>query len=248
MSWKKIIGWVLAALVVIGVVGTNMYQRQHTGSKPKVYAILPLSGSVADFGQKIKSYITIYMNNTHDVPFEVVYLDDESKPDRAVSVFQQTALTEDKPIVISAFSFISRILIPMVEKEGGFTFALTTIEKEKLGIDSSNYQRMAGGIYDETTKLLNYAKKFNTISIINMEDDLGIAEKDLFIKEYPKDGRKILTTIGLPLRTFDVRNEVQKIIANPPEAVFLSGTVTLAHINAIRILKEMDIQGKLLQI
>ena len=246
MSWKKIIGWVLAALVVIGVVGTNMYQRQHTGSKPKVYAILPLSGSVADFGQKIKSYITIYMNNTHDVPFEVVYLDDESKPDRAVSVFQQTALTEDKPIVISAFSFISRILIPMVEKEGGFTFALTTIEKEKLGIDSSNYQRMAGGIYDETTKLLNYAKKFNTISIINMEDDLGIAEKDLFIQEYPKDGRKILTTIGLPLRTFDVRNEVQKIIANPPEAVFLSGTVTLAYINAIRILKENGYSGEII--
>ena len=74
INWKSIIGWGVAALVVIGVVGTNMYQRQHTGSKPKVYAILPLSGSVADFGQKIKSYMTMYMNNTQDVPFEIVYL------------------------------------------------------------------------------------------------------------------------------------------------------------------------------
>ena len=246
-NWKGIVGWVVAIAVIFGIIGYNAYQakQQATTGKPKVYAVLPLSGSVADFGQKIKNYMSIYMDNTDNVPFEVVYLDDESKPDKAVSVFQQLALSEEKPIVISAFSFISRILIPMVEKQGGFTFALTTIEGDKLGI-SSGYQRMAGGVYDETSKLLNYAKRFNTVSIINMEDDFGIAEKDLFVKEYQKEGRKILNTIGLPLRSFDVRNEVQKIIENPPEAVFLSGTVTLAYINAIRILKENGYQGEII--
>ena len=247
-SQKGLFRWVIAIViaVILGVVGYNAYhtRQQNITGKPKVYAILPLSGSVADLGQRIKSYMTIYTDNKDNVPFEVVYLDDESKPDKAVSVFQQLALSEEKPIVVSAFSFISRILIPMVEKEGGFTFALTTIEGEKLGI-SSGYQRIASGIYDGTA-IIEYAKRFNTVSIINMEDDFGIAGKDQFIKEYQAEGRKILNTVSLPLRSFDVRNEVQKIIENPPEAVFLSGTVTLAYINAIRILRENGYQGKII--
>ncbi|MBP5534978.1 MAG: ABC transporter substrate-binding protein [Alphaproteobacteria bacterium] len=246
ISWKNIIGWVVAIVVIFGVIGYNAYQakQQSSSGKPKVYAVLPLSGSVADLGQRIKSYMTIYMDNTDNVPFEIIYLDDESKPDKAVSVFQQIALSEEKPIVISAFSFISRILIPIVEKQGGFTFALTTIEGKQLGL-SSGYQRVASGIYDGKA-IIEYAKRFNTVSIINMEDDFGVAGKDLFIKEYQADGRKILNTVSLPLRSFDVRNEVQKIIENPPEAVFFSGTVTLAYINAIRILKESGYQGKII--
>ena len=58
INWKKVIGWGVAALVVIGVVGNNIYQhREQKGDKPviKIGAILPLTGVVAQGGQTYKN-------------------------------------------------------------------------------------------------------------------------------------------------------------------------------------------------
>ena len=35
INWRKVIGWGVAALVVIGVVGTNMYNQQEQANLPK---------------------------------------------------------------------------------------------------------------------------------------------------------------------------------------------------------------------
>ena len=45
INWKKVIGWAVAVLALIGIVGTNMYrQHQQTNAdKRNVYAVLPLT-------------------------------------------------------------------------------------------------------------------------------------------------------------------------------------------------------------
>lgn len=229
INWKNIVGWVVAISVIFGIIGYNAYQEKQKTmeDKPKVYAILPLSGPVADMGKKIQSYIQLYMDNTENVPFEVVYLDDKSKSDQAVSVFQQLTLSAEKPIVISAVSFISRVLIPLVQKEEGFLFGLTTVEANVMKLDSG-FQRMAAGVV-EAQWLLDYANAhYKKMTIINMENDFGIAERDLFVKDFPKDGREIVQVIGIPAGEINVRNEVYKAISKPSDAIFISGTVTLA--------------------
>ena len=54
LNWKKVIGWGVAALVVIGVVGTNIYQkREQKGDRPivKIGALYPMSGAAAVYGE-----------------------------------------------------------------------------------------------------------------------------------------------------------------------------------------------------
>ena len=56
MNWKKIIGWVLAVAVVVEVVAFNMHQQQsNTTGKRKVYAIVQLTGPIAEAGKHVKA-------------------------------------------------------------------------------------------------------------------------------------------------------------------------------------------------
>ena len=56
LNWKKVIGWAVAAAVVVGVVGFNMHQQQalQNSDKKIVYAILPLSGQIAQYGKDMQ--------------------------------------------------------------------------------------------------------------------------------------------------------------------------------------------------
>ena len=81
MNWKKVIGWGVAALVVIGVVGTNMYNQQNTdNSKKNVYAVLPLTGPLSVWGKQAKETIDYYLKtHVHD-KLNLIYIDSESNP------------------------------------------------------------------------------------------------------------------------------------------------------------------------
>ena len=87
INWRKVIGWGVAALVIIGVVGTNMYnqQKKPSGNKKVVYAMLPLTGAVAEVGKEAQRYTQIWEKLNPNAPFKIEFVDSESKPDRAVS-------------------------------------------------------------------------------------------------------------------------------------------------------------------
>ena len=70
-NWKKIIGWVLAAAVVVGVVVFNMHQQHANNSQQNVYVVLPLTGGLASVGDEYKKVIDNEIKNTK-YPFNVV--------------------------------------------------------------------------------------------------------------------------------------------------------------------------------
>ena len=80
---KKILGWAVAILVVVGVVGTNMYQQQQSSNtdKRKVYAALPLTGVLAVAGQDYKKAMDAAYSKINNPKIELVYVDTEFKGD-----------------------------------------------------------------------------------------------------------------------------------------------------------------------
>ena len=81
INWKSVLGWGAAALVVIGIIGTNMYQmREKKTDKPvvKIGITLPLTGAMGKFGQEIKKGIELRLSQIPEntkYRYKVIYED-----------------------------------------------------------------------------------------------------------------------------------------------------------------------------
>ena len=244
INWKKVIGWGVAALVVIGVVGTNMYRQLQSNSiKRNVYAVLPLSGQFASYGKDVQKTMDMYLSEK-EMPFQIKYIDSEANPTKAVTALQQATLNDPEPIVISAFAFISSALAPIVEQKNGFLFAISTVT---ISNDSHSYQRMSRGAEDIMQVIAPYLKdNYKRVSIVYTQDDYGLKEFNFLRDQFAKTGVEILSDIPLMMNQTDVRNEVVKLKSVPSDAVIVLGMTTQGYINMIRELKLQEYQGQVI--
>ncbi len=239
LNWKSIVGWGIAALVVAGIIGTNMYQEKENNpnSKKVVYAFYPLTGTVANLGKEAQKYTQIWEKLHPEAPFRIEYIDSESKPDRAVSALNQILLKEKDPIVISLFSFIGKATIPIIEKTDGFIFAPATIISMGEGV--THYQRIGSSVSDAITPLVNYVKTNQKVGIINLDDEYGTLNANYFKDEILKKGAHLTIQETLRFRDLDVRIPVYKVLESKPDVVYVTGTASMAYSN---IFKELSVQ------
>ena len=123
INWKKVIGWGVAALVVIGVLGTNMYNQQ-TDNKNKIIGFLPLTGRMASAGIEEGRGITLAVDKWNKKgglfgqPLTVSLEDTRSDPTEALTIFQRNSISSYKPLAI--YSMISAVALNLknfTEKE-----------------------------------------------------------------------------------------------------------------------------------
>ena len=177
---KKII---IALCVAVGLfaIGYNAYQseKQATTGKRKVYAVLPLSGLYAQYGKDVKSVIDWYMR-TQNPNFEIVEVDSGGEPAKALTAMQQKLIYAEKPIVLSMFTPISSVLLPILKEKNGFLFSISTI-----GITSElgNFQIISRSAEDIVRTLVPYVQKhFQNVSVFYSQDEYGLRELKFFEK------------------------------------------------------------------
>jgi len=245
LNWKSIVGWGIAALVVAGIIGTNMYQQQQdrADGKRTVYAVLPLSGQFASYGKDVQKTMDMYVAENKP-SFKIKYIDSEANPTKAVTALQQATLNDDEPIVISAFAFISSALAPVVEQKKGFLFAISTVT---ISTNSHSYQRMSRSAEDIMKVIAPYlSDNYKKVSIVYTQDDYGLKEFNFLKNEFAKTGVEVLSDIPLIMTQTDVRNEVVKLKSVPSDAVIVLGMTTQGYINMIRELKLQEYQGQVI--
>ena len=240
-NWKKVVGWILAAAVVVGVVVFNMRQQQKdTADKKNVYAVLPLSGPVANVGKDLKSAMDLWLKITPEVPFDLIYVDSESQPLKAVTAIQQATLNEKEPIVITALSPISAAVIPVVAKQQGFSFGINTTDASKLE-QNGRFQLVASGLAEDEKTLYPYiAKNFKKLAIAYTNEELGklsLLETKKFMQA---NGVEIVAEIPLEMNMPDVRIEALKAVESGADAVVVYGQATLPYANFFKELKKFD--------
>ena len=237
---KKILVGLFVALCLFAV-GYNAYQseKQATTGKHKVYAMLPLSGLYTQFGKDIKSVIEWYMANKNP-PFEIVYVDSQGEPAKALTAFQQKAIYAKKPIVLSAFAPVGSVLVPSVKEKKGFLFSISTVG---ISSDLNNFQIVSRSSKDITDLLAPYIQKnFKSIAIFYSDDEYGLREMKAMEKSF---SGKIHKEVFIP-RNPDVRIEVLKALDTKPEAVVVLGSPTTAYVNIFKELKNHQYQGAVL--
>ena len=108
LNWKKVIGWGMAALVVICVVGTNMYQhREQKSGKPvvKIGAILPLTGAMGFVGQ---TYKDLYEMRLSEIPenskfkYQLIFEDDQLDAQKSLTAGQKLLSLDNVDVLLLA--------------------------------------------------------------------------------------------------------------------------------------------------
>ena len=235
---KKII-IILCVAVGLFAVGYNAYQseKQATTGKRKVYAVLPMSGPFATYGKDLQKIMNIYMAQK-EFDFEIKYIDSEGNPTKAVTGLQQATVNDKHPLVISAFSYISTVLAPVVQDKNGFLFGVITVS---INSDTNSWQRISGTEKDTITQMIDYMKQTQKkTNIVCLQDEYALKE----LKAIKEAGIVINKEMFLDMNILDVRNSIVKLLSDKPERIIVLGQPTPGYINIIRELKSQEFKGE----
>ena len=245
INWKKVIGWGVAALVVIGVVGYNTYHEKMKAEagKQNVYAVLPLSGVGASVGADIKKVIDLFIAQNKNVPFDVTYIDSELNPMKTTSALQQALLYDEHPIAITVTTAISNVTVPILTRKNGMTFPISTASLPSA-TKEDNFQRVSYSYENATKDVAEYfAKRYSKIAVIYSDNEYGIGALNAFRKNYEKGDNKIIFEQSFSVKDLSVRTEILKVLDKNPQAIFVVGTYSAAYKNVLNGLRQYEYKG-----
>ena len=245
LNWKSIVGWGIAALVAGFIVYSNMQEQKalQNSGKRNVYAILPLSGAWAFSGkEEQEAMLKVYDKSI----FNLIFIDSQSAPDKAITALQQKLLDEEKPVVISSATNIAGAVIPFIAAKNGFTiatFAVNTPEIQK----QKNYQRISYGLKDNIGLQAQYmSKHYKNTVVLHSNDDFGFSSAAEFKKLYEQAGGKVIHSYDFEKSGADNRTLVLKVLRDNPESVFITSPASTGYINLIMELLSQEFKGKIL--
>ena len=246
LNWKSIVGWGVAALVAGFIVYSNMQEQkalQESGER-NVYAVLPLTGPLSVWGKQTKETIDYYLKKNPDAPMNLIYIDSESNPSKALTGLQSKVLDDNNPIVISAISSVSASLLPFLSRHGGFNVSMYAKDSPTY-TQYQNQHRISFPVRTEIgEKTIEYANKhYKTMTILYSEDELG----RLGLNEMKKAFKgEVIADFSFSVAERDVRNTVVKALATKPDAFFVIAPASLGLRNVLKELGTSGYQGGIL--
>ena len=244
INWKSIIGWGVAALVAVGIVGYNAYQDnvKTTTGKRKVYAIVQLTGPIAEAGKHVKAAMDSWMEMHPDASFDLVYVDNESKPDRAVTGIQQKSVNDDHPITLTVGSIFANVIFPVMKDRNGFNFSIITFNPIVEGY--TNAQNLSYSLDEVVQPIVDKINRnYKSVGIVSSFDEFGEQQKNYLLQHLNPGVRSF--SAAFPANQQDIRLEMQKLLLNKPEVVVILMTPSIMYQNVLRELKN-NFSGKIL--
>ncbi|MBP5534164.1 MAG: ABC transporter substrate-binding protein [Alphaproteobacteria bacterium] len=247
VNWKSIVGWGVAALVVVCIIGTNMHQqRQLETGKRNLYALLPLTGVIAQPGQDYKAAMEVSYKNLKNPKINIVYIDSQFQPTQAVTALQQATLDDEHPLVLAWTLAIASAVIPQVGDKG-FIFSGSTVEHDDLK-KNNNYERLSTTSTKGVQLIVDYlSKNHKKVALVHSNDVYGHANKGAFVKHiqnYPLE----YVVMDFENKSLSMRDLVYKLLAKNPDldAIFISAPASHGFLEFFKELKSQGFKGEVL--
>ena len=223
-------------------IGYNVYHRSKEKAnmgKRNVYAVLPLSGPMGQNGKDAKQVMDYYYKK-ENYPFNLIYIDSETNPSKAITALQQKTINEERPIVITALSSVTEAISPYLQKKDGFLFAISACNK-----DIPNFVRLHSDAEGIMEPVVSYLKQnYHKVAVVYVEDEFGRLERN-YLSEQLKNAEISMDEISISLKTLDVRTEVLKIKDYDPDAVVIMGVPSQGYINIMHELLAQNFEGQI---
>lgn len=248
MSKKGIVGIVILVLVGFGV--WYYFRSQKTVEENreivKIGVIMPLTGSVAQFGKWAKNGIELFEDNNKDNKIVFIFEDSKFDAKTGINVFNKLIEVDDVDAVIVGMSKVAIPIIP-VAKQNNIPLLMQDVTFPDI---TSKYTKSLRHFIqsDREGKILaKYATTtigLKTFGILTVQDEAGIAASNSFETHLNNMG-KILERRSFENNTTDFKSIVQPILRKNPDAIYVFGNGP-SWANAIKTIRELGYKGVIL--
>jgi branched-chain amino acid transport system substrate-binding protein len=161
-------------------------------------------------------------------PVEVAFEDNQAKPDQSILIFNKMVDLQKMPLIFTAYSGPSLAMAPLATRKkvvlinGG-------AQADKLATASPYLFNTLPTIGDEIRVLSRYVtgEGKKKAAILYENDAAGIAGRDDYVEQYPKEGGTILAQEPTQFGQTDFRPALLKLADAKPDVMLVSITAGL---------------------
>lgn len=226
--------WLAIGLVVIAIIVIVAVQQTRQPKEERVIkigAILPLTGDISEYGQRVKRGIDIAVeeiNQSSELLVQVKYEDSEGNPQKGVNAAQKLINTEGVKYIIGAVSSsVTLSIVPVTTNAKVLLFSPASSSPKLTGISPYFVRNWPSDVL-EATVLAEYAfEKLNIrrVLILYTNNDYGLGLQQEFTKTFTLIGGQVVAAEGYPLNARDFRGILSKYrrLFEDLDAIYLAG-------------------------
>jgi branched-chain amino acid transport system substrate-binding protein len=230
--WIPILLVLLALATVLGII---LLQPRTTTQVTQYGAILPLSGEGASYGKSTQRGIELFLESQQfkdlKLNIKVVYEDSQLSPKNAVSAWNKLMTIDKVSAVLGPFTSSEMLaLSPLAEKQKIPLISHTATSPEITKAGDYSFRIIPSDIFDGRA-VANIIKKTSSsqeptipVAVIYINNDYGKGIKDVFEKEAPSFGLKVVQAQSFAPATNDFRTILIELQNQKVNDVFLVGT------------------------
>ena len=262
LNWKKVIGWAVAALVVIGVVGTNMYNLQSEKKENELIVAvnIPLSGPIAVFsgpyakGLEMGVKDELKAQNLPENSVRFLMGDNQGQAMTAATLLKQQELN-DYDVYIAGTSEMASAVVDSVNHER--PFIIVAMDENMTLKYNNNLRVFANGslMVDNLYKLIENKKPKKVSVIMGCPSGQKIADEKTipflkskgidYKKEYFEFGFREFRSVALKVKEYQpdlilmhmYSSELERMISALREYDLIKDENTYASIDAVDLIE-----------
>jgi branched-chain amino acid transport system substrate-binding protein len=221
MSQNKML--IISGIIVVAIVAILFATANITDSKEVIVigATIPLTGDLSFIGESGQKAIDLALeeinskNNKYN--FKVIYEDDAFKPSQAVLNAKKLIEVDNVDVIITFGSPTGMAVGSIAEESKVIHIGIATANVGSFGKYNFNHWTPPEA---QAKKLVDELSKTNTISIITLNHEGGIAMRDAVVNELSKTNVKMIAEEKFTPGTKDFKTIWQKVTVDNPDTVF----------------------------
>jgi branched-chain amino acid transport system substrate-binding protein len=231
MKRKNIIGWVIGIAVVGILIIVSLAKQNKQPETIKIGAILPLTGDISEYGQRVKRGIELAVEEINSMSprkLQIIYEDSKGSSKEGVSAAYKLINSDKVKFIIGAVSSsVTLSIVPFIHKHKVLLFSPASSSPKLSGISEFFIRNWPSDVL-EAKVLASYAyDKLNIkkVCIFYVNNDYGIGLMEEFTKTFKNKGGKILGVESYPLNNTNFKNIIVKYknIFKEIDAIYLAG-------------------------
>ena len=215
-----------------------------------VGAILPLSGPAAVWGESIMNGMEIARKELEEEGTKIrfVYEDSQANPALGVSAYQNLVNNQDVDVVFSAFSRVSVPLVPLAEQDK-VPLIMTMVAAKDVTKESEYAFRFYLNVNQYALPHIENmdVKKYENIAVLSINDEYGKDVSSVLVNRAKEKGINVIAHEEFSPGATDFRTQLIKIKSKSPKAILFIGAVPPELINAVKQIKELNINTEIME-
>lgn len=225
--------WIIITIVLIVILGVGYWffkrQSQTSSNEIKIGAVLPLTGSAAQWGGPARDGALLAIEEINaqggikGKKISLVVEDDKCDQTTGVSAAQKL-LTSDKPVAImgAVCSSVTLAIAPLAERNKEILISPASTNPDITNAGDYIFRviptdALRGKVFAEYINSLGH----KNVSILYINNDGGVGNKDAFSKYFQELGGRISSIESYPQDARDMRTQLTKIKQQKPDALVI---------------------------